>query len=129
MKDNIPGFLFLVYLTSAFIMYYGTSYFPEKYCPSKFYGMIDGKHPHLQRTVGLFLAFMALLNGMTCIIQLKIVMQITFVINTFFLLHYCIETFYYQALSVHFMSLIFIMVGLNTFWSLWSHFNVHKKIE
>jgi len=88
--------------------------------------MIDGKHAHLQRTAGLFLGFMALLNGMTFINQNKIVMQITLVLNTFVLLHYCIETFYYQALSMHFMLLIFIMVGLNTSWSLWYHFNDSK---
>jgi hypothetical protein len=60
--SSVLAFASVVYLINAFVLYSGTMLFPQKFQPSKIYGMVDGAHPHLQRTAGVLLVLVAFIN-------------------------------------------------------------------
>ena len=59
---SVLAFASVVYLMNAFVLYSGTMLFPPRFQPAKIYGMVDGAHPHLQRTAGVLLAIVAVIN-------------------------------------------------------------------
>jgi hypothetical protein len=67
---SVLAFASVVYLINAFILYSGTLLFPPKFQPSKIYGMVDGAHPHLQRTAGVLLVLVAFVNTLPIFFRL-----------------------------------------------------------
>ena len=114
---GILGLTIGIYLINAFILYFGTLYF-EKYKPYNIYGMIDGAHPHLQRTVGLFMFYMAMLNFIVMMVDNPYVVAASFMLNLGVAFHYCFETYHFHSLRIEFMTLLFGAIMLNSYWSI-----------
>eukprot|EP01080_Neovahlkampfia_damariscottae_P004444 gene4444-7819_t len=115
---SVLAFASVVYLINAFILYSGTMLFPPKFQPAKIYGMVDGPHPHLQRTAGVLLAIVAVINTLPIFFRKNLpIIGTALIVNILFVVHYMLETYYFWALRVEFMTIMFIVIILNGYWA------------
>lgn len=114
---SVIAFTSIVYLVSSFILYSGTLLFPKGFAPARIYGMVDGEHPHLQRTAGVLLFFMAIINVLPLIVKDYAIIIVSIVFNVLLFVHYFIETYVFWSLRVEFMTIIFVVLLLNGYWA------------
>lgn len=125
---SILVFTCVVYFVSAFLLYSGTLLFSKRFSPARIYGMVDGEHPHLQRTAGVFFLFMTIINSLPIIYPDQfIIVTLSVILNVILFIHISIETFVFWALRLEFMILIFVVMGLNMFWAAKEYFWVENK--
>jgi hypothetical protein len=125
---SVLVFTCIVYLVFAFVLYTGTLIFPKRFSPTRMFGMIDGEHPHLQRTAGVLMFGMSVISALPVIFPNNgTAVGVSLILNIALFAHYIVETFVFWALRVEFMVLIFVVLGLNGFWSAREYFYVERK--
>lgn len=90
-------------------------------------GMVDGEHPHLQRTAGVLLFVMAIINTLPILVQDHVIIIVSVILNLILFVHYFIETYVFWSLRVEFMTIIFVILILNGYWAAKEYFFRNSK--
>ncbi|KAL0484145.1 hypothetical protein AKO1_004917 [Acrasis kona] len=130
-KRYYRTFLFVcgsIFLLNGLLLYFGTlcGYETNFFCVdlARFYGFREGRNTHLQRSAGLMCLIIATLNFAGIIYSDHLgVLLLSAVSNLFVVVHYSLETTYFQDIRIEFLFLFGFFLLMNL---IWTFREVHK---
>jgi hypothetical protein len=111
----------LLFLFNFALLFFGTIYGEDRINVAKFYGFKEGKHDHLQRSVGIYCFIMFLVNMFPLLKHEEhgknSMLLFSAICNCIVIGHYLLETLWFVGMRIEVMAIQAFVLLVNLYWS------------